>query len=520
MIKPFFIAAICLLMMCCNADLFSQAPDIQWQKSLGGTGFDIANAGQATTDGGYIVAGYTYSTDGNVTGSHGDADFWVVKLDASGNLQWQKALGGSAGDFGYSVQQTSDDSFIVAGSNHSTDGDITGNHGDVDCWVVKLSATGALQWQQSLGGTGAEYAGAIRQTTDGGYIMAGTTYSNDGQVSGNHGGGDAWIVKLDGEGSLQWQKTLGGSAGEDPNAIQQTSDGGYIVAGTSSSNDGDVTGNHGADDFWIVKLDGVGTIQWQESLGGSDFDSPASVQHTSDGGYIVAGDSYSTDGNVTGNHGNVDFWVVKLSNSGTLEWQKMLGGTAYDKGSSVQQIAGGGYIVTGETESNDGNVTGNHGQVDSWVVNLSDVGVLKWQKAMGGTQTDHGSAVQQTVDNGYFVAGYSYSTDGDVTGNHGSADFWVVRLMGMPVAVSNENLGHISIFPNPSKDFVTIDFDNLDFQNMQLAILNAAGQVIREQKVTDAKMTLDISRLTTGTYFLRISKAGVIQTTLMIMVND
>src|SRR5690606_33017833 len=162
-------------------------------------------------------------------------------------------------------------------------------------------------------------ANSIQQTADGGYIAAGSSSSNDGDVTGNNGDDDFWILKLNTTGNIEWQKSMGGSANDRPYSIQQTEDGGYIVAGSSSSNNGDVSGNHGNTDYWVVKLNTVGEITWQKSLGGSSLDIARSIRQTADGGYIVAGNSRSLDGDVTGNNGEFDYWVVKLNSSGTIE---------------------------------------------------------------------------------------------------------------------------------------------------------------------------------------------------------
>lgn len=291
----------------------AQAPAIQWQKTLGGTSDDKATSVQQTTDGGYIVGGYTYSTDGDVTGNHGGYDYWVVKLSSIGNIEWQKALGGTNNDTAYSIQQTSDGGFIVAGTSPSTDGDVMGNHGFYDSWIVKLSSTGSIQWQKALGGTAEDVANYIQQTTDGGYIIAGYTYSTDGNVTDNHGGGDYWVIKLSNTGYMEWQKTLGGTNTDWAFSIQQTTDGGYIVAGQTTSLDGDVTGNQGIRDYWVIKLTSIGNIQWQKALGGTNYDHPLSIQQTIDGGHIVAGWSNSIDGDIISNQGSYDSWVVKLA---------------------------------------------------------------------------------------------------------------------------------------------------------------------------------------------------------------
>jgi hypothetical protein len=183
---------------------------------------------------------------------------------------------------------------------------------------------------KSFGGSGFEYASSIKQTPDGGYIVAGSTQSYDGDVSGNHGGYDCWVLKLSSEGDVEWTKTLGGSKSDNANSVDVTSDGSYVVAGSTESNDGDVSGNHGSTDFWVVKLSSKGIIQWQKCFGGSGSENANSIQQTSDNGYIVSGYSSSDDGDVTGNHGEGDYWVVKLSSEGIIQWEKCLGGSAED----------------------------------------------------------------------------------------------------------------------------------------------------------------------------------------------
>jgi hypothetical protein len=337
-------------------------------------------------------------------------------------------LGGSGDEEGRAIQQTADGGFVAIGYSGSNDGDAKGNHGGKDMWVVKLSDSGALEWQKSLGGSGNEEGRSIQQTADGGFVAIGESGSNDGDAKGNHGGKDMWVVKLSDSGALEWQKSLGGSGDEEGDAIQQAADGGYIAVGFSDSDDGDVSGNHGEIDAWLVKLTGSGALEWQKSLGGGGMDNGRSVQQTADGGYVVIGDSYSNDGDSKGNHGGKDMWVVKLSDSGALEWQKSLGGGGYEEGYAIQQTADGGFIAVGLTFSNDGDVSGNHGETDAWLVKLTGGGELEWQKSLGGSWLDAAASVQQTADGGFIAVGLSYSNDGDASGNHGDMDVWVVKL--------------------------------------------------------------------------------------------
>jgi hypothetical protein len=296
----------------------SASADLVWQKCLGGSSYDWAYSVQQTSDGGYIVAGGTESNlTGDVGRNHGGEDFWVVKLDECGDVIWQKCLGGSSNDVVYgNIQQTFDGGYIVAGWTVSNlTGDVGRNHGGADCWVVKLDGSGEITWQKCLGGNSDDYALSVQQTSYGGYIIAGGTESNlTGDVGQNHGGEDYWVVKLDPSGDIAWQKCLGGSSWEYAVGIQQTFDSGYIVAGLTESNlTGDVGRNHGFIDYWVVKLDGSGEIIWQKCLGGSSIDDAESVQQTADGGYIVAGMTISNlTGDVGQNHGLFDYWIVKL----------------------------------------------------------------------------------------------------------------------------------------------------------------------------------------------------------------
>jgi hypothetical protein len=289
---------------------------------------------------------------------------------------------------------------------------------------------GNLKWQKCLGGSEDDFGYAIQPTADGGYILTGFTASIDSNVSGNHGKYDVWIVKLNSSGTLKWQRCLGGSEDDIGNSIQQTNDGGYIVSGQTRSNDGNVRGQHGEDDFWIVKLNKKGNFVWQRCLGGSDKDISYSVKQTLDDGYITVGSTASTNGDVSGKHEGQDFWVVKLNKDGFFQWQQCLGGSGSDIASSVYQ-SDNGFVVTGYTTSNDGNVSGNHGKEDVWVTRLSKNGKLQLQYCYGGSDHDFSLASQVTTDKGTILGGYTYSNNGDVSGNHSLPnlpDYWALKI--------------------------------------------------------------------------------------------
>ncbi len=470
------------LLIISNCYLLIGQPSIQWQKSLGGTDFDQAFSIQQTTDGGYIVAGISSSDDGDVSGNHGGGDCWIVKLDSAGSIQWQKCKGGHFAEEAFSIQQTTDGGYIFAGLSSSNDGHVSGNNGIIDCWIVKLDSAGTIEWQKCLGGTSLDVATSIQQTNGGGYIVAGLSASNDSDVSGNHSNSnsDCWIVKLDSTGTIEWQKCLGGTGSEWANSIQQTNEGGFIVAGISISNDGDVSGNHGNNDYWIVKLDSTGTIEWQKCLGGTGSESANSIQQTNEGGYVVAGTSISNDGDVSGNHGNNDYWIVKLDSIGTIEWEKSLGGTGSDSSSSIQQTYDGKYIIAGTSNSNDGDVSGNHVDNDYWIVKLDSIGTIEWQKSLGGTQREYATYIQQTFDEGYIVAGYSESINSDVTGNHGYFDYWIVKLNSVTGISEVQNpVSDFQITPNPFSGVTTLSFHFVNQNNSNIEIRDFEGRIIK-----------------------------------------
>jgi hypothetical protein len=328
---------------------------MQWSQTYGGTGLDDVNSVQQTSDDGYIMAGFTDSYGA------GDYDFWLVKTYTNGTMQWSKTYGGTGLDFAYSVQQTSDGGYILAGYTYVSR---TGDTGDYDFWLVKTYADGGMQWSQTYGGAGSEVAYSVQQTRDGGYIMAGYTDSYGA------GGSNFWLVKTSSNGGMQWSKTYGGTGSEVAYSVQQTSDDGYIMAGFTDSY------GAGGSDFWLVKASSTGGMQWSQTYGGASGDSAKSARQTRDGGYIMAGGTSSFGA------GGSDAWVVKTNSTGLMEWSQTYGGTGSDGANSVQQTKDDGYIIAGSININwfdfwliklEGSKdTDGDGLLDSWEKNGID----------------------------------------------------------------------------------------------------------------------------------------------------
>jgi hypothetical protein len=421
--------------------LSAQTPAMVWQKCLGGNNGDYGWSVEQTTDGGFIMAGYTEGLDAaDVIGYHGNVsvgDIWVVKTDNAGNIQWQKCIGGTYFETGAWIHQTADGGYAVAGTSSSVDCDFQGNHGGSDYLLMKLNPKGDVVWKKLYGGSINEYCWSMALAPDGGYILAGETESNNGDITVNHGLRDYWVIKVDASGNLQWQKSLGGSQTDEAYSVQATADGGCVVAGYTESNDGDVTGNHGLRDYWVVKLNNSGNIQWQKALGGSAFDVAWSIALTNDGGYILAGSSGSNNGDVSGNHfalapNFLDYWIVKLNSAGVLQWQKCFGGNFNETAYSVQPTQDGGYVVVGSAQSPDGDLNCNAGLEDAWIIKISATGALQWQKQLGGNWYDELHCIKELADGSFIGLGHACSKDisgAKVSANMGSCgDFWLVKL--------------------------------------------------------------------------------------------
>ncbi|MDO8367169.1 MAG: T9SS type A sorting domain-containing protein, partial [Saprospiraceae bacterium] len=470
-------------------------------------------------DGGYILGGSSSSSiSGDKTESClGQDDYWVVKLDASGAIQWQNTIGGNSTDYIYALQQTADGGYILGGSSNSTvSGDKTENClGETDYWVIKLDATGAIQWQNTIGGNHADFLYAIHQTADGGYILGGTSSSgiSGDKTENSLGVDDFWVVKLDASGTIQWQNTIGGTDSDYLLSLQQTFDGGYILGGWSFSNiSGDKTENSlGVNDFWVVKLDGVGNIQWQNTIGGDSHDGLSALQQTADGGYILGGSSNSDIyGDKTENSlGDWDYWVVKLDAAGAIQWQNTIGGNYTDEFNFLDQTSGGGYILGGWSISDlSGDKTENSLGNDFWIVKLNAMGAIQWENTIGGVNLDQLYSIQQTADGGFILGGLSNSNiSGDKTENClGDYDFWVIKLAPESVSTGEAPTAPagITIYPNPTIDAISVRSEAAT----TLCLRNAFGHVLTTQNI-QGQGKIDISGFPNGIYFLVEMETGI-----------
>ncbi|UCE37745.1 MAG: Ig-like domain-containing protein [Thermoplasmata archaeon] len=359
-----------------------------WNKSFGGSSEDEGHYVQQTSDGGYIIAGYTSSYGA------GGSDVWLIKTDSSGNEQWNKTFGGSSTDKGYSVHQISGGGYIIAGYTHSY------GTGSADVWLIKTDSSGAESWNNTFGGIGYDHGNSVQPTSDGGYIIAGSTNSY------GIGSVDAWLIKANSSGSETWNKTFGGSFLDESYSVQQTSDGGYIIGGNTKS------WGAGKDDAWLIKTDSSGGEKWFKFFGGSTYDYCKSVRQTSDGGYIISGytESFSA--------GGYDVWLIKTDSPDVENWNNIFEGSQYDGSRCVQQTSDGGYIIAATTYSYGINTPS---QSNVWLIKTDSSGKEQWNKTFGGSDGDSSYSIQQTVDGGYIITGYTKSYGGS------DIDVWLIK---------------------------------------------------------------------------------------------
>lgn len=361
----------------------------EWMKTHGGSNIDVGYCVQQTTDGGYIISGYTRSYGAN---GH---NIWLIKTDSSGNELWNNTFGGSNDDEGESVQQTTDGGYIVTGWTKSY------GSGGKDLWLIKTDSQGDEEWNKIFGGAYDDGGTTVQQTTDGGYIISGYTSSyGTGSV-------DAWLIKTDELGNQEWNKTLGGYSSDGAWCVQQTTDGGYVLTGWTFSSGPGYVGN-----AWLVKTDNGGNQQWSNAFGGDDVDRGYHVQQTTDSGFIITGYTSSFGAGLD------DVLLIKTDSSGNEQWIKTFGGTGRDYGYCIEQTIDGGYIITGYTLSY------GAGGDDVWLIKTNADGEKLWDRTYGGVNSDVGYYVQQTSDTGYILTGHTLSYGA------GLHDVWLIKIQG------------------------------------------------------------------------------------------
>jgi len=438
---------------------------ITFQRTYGGANEDVAYSVHQTVDGGYIIAGYTDSYGA------GSGDVYLVKTDAAGDTLWTRTFGGTHEDFGYSVQQTADSGFVVAGYTSSYRAD------SCDVYLTKTDAVGDTLWTRTYGGANMSGGRSVQQTTDGGCIIAGWTDSN---------GGDAFLIKTDAHGDTTWTRACGGPNHEAGNCVQQTKDGGYIIAGGTDSAD--------SEDIYVVKTDSNGDTSWTRTYGGGEGEW---VEQTPDGGYIVAGHTDSSTA-----------CLIKTDTNGDTSWTRTYSRGLVDFGMAVEHTLDGGYMVAGYTVSNELDF-------DVYLVKTDANGDTSWTKTYGGDHSDMGMAVEHTLDGGFIIAGMtrSYGT--------GGFDIYLIKtdsLGNVAASVAEPNTSPTrapslppSCEPNPCRGATNISLmqQTASSKPRALRIYDSRGCLVHSVSgIRTSSFLLDLRRLPSGTYFIRCDSGG------------
>jgi hypothetical protein len=360
-------------------------------------------------------------------------DFWVLKFSSDDTLLWSKTFGGSDDDRGADIIATSDGGFALLGYSKSSDNDVTSNAGAQDFWLLKISENGTVLWQKTFGYAGADSGSAFIQTQDNGYLITGVLDVSASNGQGNskaaqkHAGGDIWALKLNNSGDLEWSNYYGGSFTDTPFGVVETVDGNYIIAASSDSEDFNISNPKGGYDFWILKIASDGSLIWEKSFGGSEIDEARAITATNDGDFMVVGDTRSSDKDVSNINGGADLWMLKITSEGDLIWEKTLGASSFDVARAISKTTDNGFIIAGNSRSSDAGFT-NQGQNDAWVLKVDANGTVLWQKFIGGLENDLLFDVITLNDQSVIAVGESTSSDGAITENKGFSDGLVIKI--------------------------------------------------------------------------------------------
>jgi len=503
-----------ILLLSCIDNIIAQT---SFQKTFGGIYDDHCFSVNPITDKGFILAGYTNSYGA------GANDFYLIKTDSVGNTIWTKTYGGTGDDEAYAAQQTTDGGYIVAGYSNSF-------ATFYDAYLIKTNALGDTLWTKTYGSNKDDYINSIQQTTDGGFILAGYT---TGFISGADSG-SIYLIKTDANGNLSWSKALGGTNGyNDGYRVRQTTDKGYIITGYTNGF-GEPNG-----DAFLCKTDSMGTVSWTKTYGSSGVDWGNSVKQTPDGGYIIVGSSSFDSTNL------IDVYLIRTNTIGDTLWTKTYGGLGYDYGQSVEQTTDGGYIITGYTNGCD---TCNY---NVYLIKTDANGNLIWSNTNGGVEDDEGNAVHQTSDGGYLVGGFSNSF------SSGDDDFYMIKtdangnscnqtnatnIMKSPHTIQttqtmqlytantimhsaatqvdtgntttvicyptgiksfHQNQVSINVFPNPTTGLFSLQLNPSTENNIAVTITNNLGETVYNTAIQSSK-EINLQNLASGIYVIRV----------------
>lgn len=441
-----------VLLILLNSPVLAQIPPLQWATQYGGGNVDIPYTIKITADGGTVVGGYTDSKNGDVSPQPNRDywDLWLVKLDKCGQIEWEKSIGGTGYESARDLVQTTDGGYLVLGETNSTDGGVVAGFGGTkDIWLLKFGANGNLEWQRRYGGSGLDIGNHIELMRDGSCLIAASSTSNDGHITGNHSSGtytDGVLMKMDAAGNLIWSKCFGGTKNEELFDIEVIN-GTIFATGFTNSIDGDIPPSQKNYDVWLLAIDAAGNKILSKIYGGSQNDVAYCMTKGADGSLTMAGYTTSNDGDVSGAKGSQDYWILNVSQKGKLNWQKVFGGTDAEYAKTILTDKDSSYIIGGVTYSNDGDASASLGEGDFFTLKLRADGSLTWKQHWGGSGNDHLRAiVRHPSKDEYYLAGDSDSGNGDFSNAQGDADFAIIKLKVPELSTRDSAVCNISGF--------------------------------------------------------------------------
>lgn len=487
--------------------------DILWEKSFGGKHAELLFDAIPTPDYGFILAGSSVSgKNGNKEIiNNGDFDFWIWKMDENGDLDWQKSFGGDKSDLIQTVKLTNDGGYILAGTSDSNKGfqKNDDSNGLEDFWIIKLDAKGNEMWQKTFGGSGQEKLSSIIQTKDGGYLIGGTSNSD---ISGNktensRGNLDYWIIKINKLGKIEWQKTYGGEQLDILKSIEQTNDEGFILGGYSNSiaSGEKAENNIGVGDYWVIKIDNKGAIQWQKTLGGDKDDQLNTLVKLSNGNYLLGGNSNSGSAyNKNKSSKGTDFWVVCIDDQGEVVWQETYDFGKIDILSSIIENPDSSLLIAGHAKSE---VTGTQkkdkeGINDYIALKVNNKGEELWSKVVGSNGEDLLRKSIETRDGGYLLAGTSKGkVSRDRNSDKGNGDFWIVKLKDKQKPEKPK--APIEALPNPTEAFTNV-IVGFEFDSGTATLYDLSGRQLQQFSINSKTVPVDLSSYPEGIYIVEI----------------
>ena len=508
---------------------------IEWQNCFGGPNTDIVYDITSTSDG-YLLAGSTLLSGKGL-------EVYLIKTDRDGSLIWEKTLGGSYAEDAMRIFPTENENFLIAGGTVSTDGDISYNPypGDASYWLLKINSAGNIIWDKVVGGINYDVLNNGTNTSDGGIIGYGYTISVDGDKTKSYGSFDAWLIKLDSLGQKVWDYTIGTSGGDFSTAIKETSDKGILVSSISyikpAGNIACQPLSNANVDIVLFKLDSAANVQWQHCYGGTDDEQLLDIMEVSDG-YILACEAYSEDGDVAGAgyHGGFtfngyrtcDIWLIKIDFDGNIVWSKCYGGSMDDSPARMFQTTDGGIIVFGNTFSANGDVSGNHSSGtmynDIWVIKVSSTGELLWQQCFGGNGNE--KIWYGVIDNGdgsYVIASNTWDFNSgqvECISTNNSFQIWLIKITDTTTVGINERIkpeAVLKVYSNPANGYVVFEIVNIS--TGLISITDIFGRLVAEVSVKELKTVWDTKGIKPGVYLYHLN-TGMQMTSGKIMITN